>query len=104
MDNYLNYRRGKLPPRLQVNSRTAITPWYHDSAITKAKPATKHGHLSIRKFNASETKKEDASESDSASSESDGEGGRKKKKKRCWDGYKPTPGVEPYAPGSCEKA
>ena len=28
----------------------------------------------------------------------------KKKKGRCWTGYKPTPGKEPYSPGSCEKA
>lgn len=26
----------------------------------------------------------------------------KKKKGRCWKGYKPTPGVEPYAKGSCK--
>ena len=25
------------------------------------------------------------------------------KKGRCWTGYKPTPGKEPYSPGSCEK-
>jgi len=25
-----------------------------------------------------------------------------KKKGRCWKGYKPTPGVEPYAKGSCQ--
>ena len=29
---------------------------------------------------------------------------RRKKKTRCWRGYKPTPGVKPYAPGSCMKA
>ena len=28
----------------------------------------------------------------------------KKKKGRCWTGYKPTPGKEPYSPGSCKKA
>jgi len=28
---------------------------------------------------------------------------KKKKKGRCWTGYKPTPGVTPYAPGSCKK-
>jgi len=26
-----------------------------------------------------------------------------KKKGRCWTGYKPVPGKEPYSPGSCEK-
>jgi Domain of unknown function (DUF6321) len=26
----------------------------------------------------------------------------KKKKGRCWKGYKPTPGVKPYAKGSCQ--
>lgn len=26
-----------------------------------------------------------------------------KKKKRCWAGYKPTPGKKPYSPGSCMK-
>jgi hypothetical protein len=25
-----------------------------------------------------------------------------KKKGRCWKGYKPTPGVKPYAKGSCQ--
>jgi len=25
-----------------------------------------------------------------------------KKKGRCWKGYKPTPGVDPYAKGSCQ--
>jgi hypothetical protein len=25
------------------------------------------------------------------------------KKGRCWTGYKPVPGKEPYSPGSCEK-
>ena len=28
---------------------------------------------------------------------------KKKKKTRCWKGYKPTPGVTPYAKGSCMK-
>ena len=28
--------------------------------------------------------------------------GKGKKKGRCWKGYKPTPGVEPYAKGSCQ--
>ena len=28
---------------------------------------------------------------------------KKGKKGRCWTGYKPTPGVEPYAKGSCMK-
>lgn len=46
-----------------------------------------------------------SSESYSSSSESDGEGNRrsKKKKGRCWKGYEPTPGVKPYADGSCQK-
>lgn len=28
----------------------------------------------------------------------------KKKKGRCWDGYEPVPGKEPYSKGSCQKA
>jgi len=28
--------------------------------------------------------------------------GKGKKKGRCWTGYKPTPGVKPYAKGSCQ--
>ena len=28
---------------------------------------------------------------------------KEKKKGRCWTGYKPTPGKEPYSPGSCQK-
>ena len=28
---------------------------------------------------------------------------KKKKKGRCWSGYEPTPGKEPYSDGSCRK-
>lgn len=56
-------------------------------------------------------KKEKKSDSSSSSSGSDTDGGKKdkkdkkkKKKGRCWEGYKPTPGKEPYSDGSCMKA
>lgn len=26
-----------------------------------------------------------------------------KKEERCWSGYEPVPGKEPYSPGSCKK-
>ena len=31
------------------------------------------------------------------------EAAKKKKKGRCWVGYEPTPGKEPYSDGSCQK-
>ena len=57
-------------------------------------------------------KKEKKSDSSSSSSGSETDGGskkdkskKKKKKKgsRCWSGYEPTPGKEPYSDGSCRK-
>ena len=71
----------------------------------------------IRKHHVfAETKSKDKKKSDSSSSSSgsDTDGGKKdkkdkkekkKKKKgsRCWSGYEPTPGKEPYSDGSCRK-
>ena len=53
-------------------------------------------------------KKEKKSDSSSSSSGSETDGGSKKEKKkkkkgRCWSGYEPTPGKEPYSDGSCRK-
>ena len=55
-------------------------------------------------------KKEKKSDSSSSSSGSETDGGskkdkskKKKKKERCWTGYEPTPGKEPYSDGSCRK-
>ena len=54
-------------------------------------------------------KKEKKSDSSSSSgSETDGgskkdKSKKKKKKGRCWTGYEPTPGKEPYSDGSCRK-
>ena len=55
-------------------------------------------------------KKEEKSDSSSSSSGSETDGGskkdkskKKKKKGRCWTGYEPTPGKEPYSDGSCRK-
>lgn len=55
-------------------------------------------------------KKEKKSDSSSSSSGSETDGGskkdkskKKKKKGRCWTGYEPTPGKEPYSDGSCRK-
>ena len=55
-------------------------------------------------------KKEKKSDSSSSSSGSETDGGSKKDKKkkkkrkgRCWSGYEPTPGKEPYSDGSCRK-
>jgi hypothetical protein len=105
---------------------TAVTAWYA-STNTDAKP-TRQDNITVTKYLASASakpsgesavekrkrrKKESGSgsESYSSSSESNNEDDTKKKKKkdgkkkgRCWKGYKPTPGVEPYAPGSCQKA
>ena len=58
---------------------------------------------------AKKEKKSDASSSSSSGSETDGgtkkdKSKKKKKKGRCWPGYKPTPGKEPYSDGSCMKA
>ena len=69
----------------------------------------------IRKHHVfAETKSKDKKKSDSSSSSSgsDTDGGSKKDKKdkkkkkkgsRCWSGYEPTPGKEPYSDGSCRK-
>ena len=69
----------------------------------------------IRKHHVfAETKAKDKKKSDSSSSSSGSEtdGGSKKDKKkkkkkkkgsRCWSGYEPTPGKEPYSDGSCRK-
>ena len=67
----------------------------------------------IRKHHVfAETKSKDKKKSDSSSSSSGSEtdGGskknkskKKKKKGRCWEGYEPTPGKEPYSDGSCRK-
>ncbi len=54
-------------------------------------------------------KKEKKSDESSSSSGSETDGGtkkdkkKKKKKGRCWEGYEPTPGKEPYSDGSCRK-
>tara|TARA_Y100000748_G_scaffold212028_1_gene177834 strand:+ start:271 stop:549 length:279 start_codon:yes stop_codon:yes gene_type:complete len=52
-------------------------------------------------------KKEKKSDASSSSSGSETDGGtkkdKKKKKGRCWEGYEPTPGKEPYSDGSCRK-
>ena len=58
---------------------------------------------------AKKEKKSDSSSSSSSGSETDGgtkkDKSKKKKKKkgRCWSGYEPTPGKEPYSDGSCRK-
>ena len=97
---------------------TAQVPWYASSA---APPQAQAQQLHFSKYEASAKKdegggekakkkqKKDGKDSSSSGSESDGKGGRRKKEKkkkkgRCWTGYKPTPGKEPYAKGSCMKA
>ena len=50
-------------------------------------------------------KTESGKSASDSSSGSASEGGTKKKKKgRCWTGYKPAKGKEPYSEGSCVKA
>lgn len=79
-----------------VRAHAPTSAWYDQPRET--------GIVRSRHTFAEEKKKEAASDKDSGSSESDGEGGRKKKKKgRCWEGYEPTPGKEPYSDGSCQK-
>ena len=103
---YTQVQRAVLaPPAAQV-------PWY---APAQAQPQRLH----CSKYEASAKKddggekakkkqKKDGKDSSSSGSESDGKGGRRKKEKkkkgRCWTGYKPTPGKEPYSEGSCMKA
>ena len=67
-------------------------------------------------FAETKAAKKDKKTSDNSSSSSSGsetDGGskknkkdkkkKKKKKGRCWSGYEPTPGKEPYSDGSCRK-
>ena len=112
MENYIKRRMSD--PRFQRCDRS-VKPWYQSGSVAAA--AASSGDrvdtgFKRSRFNFAEEKKKKSkgSGSDSSSSESDGEGGRRKKKKkdkkkkgRCWEGYEPTPGVEPYAPGSCRK-
>lgn len=88
-------------------------PYYQASAVQKAisKPvvykASKKKQRSKEDGNGTEDDDgTEDSDGTGTSSEGDGDGGHhsKKKKNRCWDGYKPTPGVEAYAEGSCQKA
>ena len=93
---------------------SSVKPWYQSTSYVREKYV----------FNEEMPKKKkkksgSGSESDSSSSESGGEGEHKKKKKkskeekkntgdgkkkgRCWTGYEPTPGKEPYTEGSCRK-
>ena len=112
MENYIKSRLND--PRFQRCDRS-VKPWYQSGTVAAAAAASGDRvdtGFKRSRFNFAEEKKKKSkgSDSDSSSSESDGEGGRrkkekkgKKKKNRCWEGYEPTPGVEPYAPGSCRK-
>ena len=102
MDGFLKHRAAD--PRFTNERRVTgvqndASAWY-----TTHNNQPDAGIVRSRYIFAEEKKKESASDHDSASSESDGEGGRQKKKKgRCWEGYEPTPGKEPYSDGSCRK-
>ena len=117
MEAYIKRRLSD--PRFKSCDRS-VKPWYQSGSVAAA--AASSGDrvdtgFKRSRFNFAEEKKEkkkkskgSGSDTDSSSSESDGEGGRRKKEKkgkkkkgRCWSGYEPTPGVEPYAPGSCRK-
>ena len=125
MDGYLSRRVGDRrfgTGRVETGATTVVTPWYtssnHQSEPTKRDQliVTKHlasaGITKKKQTFAEASKKKrrpkasgSGSESYSSSSESDGGGGRRSKKKegRCWKGYEPTPGKEPYSDGSCRK-
>ena len=124
MDGYLSRRVGDRrfgSGRVDVGATTTVTPWY--ASNNRQSEPSKQDQLTVTKHLASAIKKRthtfamadkkkkrrpkakgSGSESYSSSSESDGGGGRKSKKSgRCWKGYEPTPGKEPYSDGSCQK-
>ena len=112
MEAYIKRRLSD--PRFKSCDRS-VKPWYQSGSAAAA--AASSGDrvdtgFKRSRFNFAEEKKKEkkkkkkkgsGSDTDSSSSESDGEGGRRPKKNRCWSGYEPTPGVKPYAPGSCRK-
>ena len=103
MDNFIRARIADPRYRVQrfadeVYERPA-EPWYAAG-------------MNVERYNASmseeggKKKREKKEGASSSSSGSESEGGTKKKKKkkgRCWEGYEPTPGKEPYSDGSCRK-
>ena len=104
MDHFLAQRSkdSRFQNERRVTGVVSNTPSWYQSESREHGLQYERGLVRTRHTFAEEKKKD--SGSDSASSESDGEGGRKKKKKgRCWEGYEPTPGKEPYSDGSCQK-
>ena len=121
MEGYLQRRlndpRYANAQRAVVAPPTAQVPWYaggnasappqqlHFSKYEASAKKDEGGGDKAKKKRSKDSK--DSKKSDSSGSESDGKGGRRKKEKkkgRCWKGYKPTPGKEPYSEGSCMKA
>ena len=84
------------------------------ASIVSEERAWYEGSLKRERHTFAETKaakkeKKEKTDASSSSSGSETDGGtkkdkKKKKKGRCWTGYEPTPGKEPYSEGSCRKA
>ena len=115
-DAWLKRRLGD--PRFA--SERGVTPWHsvgprfegEYESYTFAYPSLDDSPPSPKKKKSDKEpekkKKRKKTESGKSASESSSgsasEGGTKKKKGRCWKGYEPTPGKEPYSEGSCRKA
>ena len=129
MDNFLKRRgadarfalhapRPEMATYQQRVPPEARQPWFQQGVRAESgiRKASHKASLRQARHNAAAEDKAKAS-AKSSSSESDGEGGRRKKKKekkssedkdggngRCWKGYEPVSGKEPYSDGSCRKA
>ena len=82
--------------------RIEMGNWYQQPGLIRKR------HV-FAETKAKEKKKSDSSSSSSGSETDGGKKDKKDKKKkkkkgsRCWSGYEPTPGKEPYSDGSCRK-
>ena len=109
-DAWLKRRLGD--PRFA--SERNVTPWHSVGPRFEGEYQTYN--FAYKKDSPAEAKKEEPKKKKRKKTESGGsatasssssasEGGTKKKKKgRCWTGYKPAKGKEPYSEGSCVKA
>ena len=83
---------------------SSVKPWYQSTSYVREKHVFNE-EMPKKKRKKRESESESESSSSSSEPESDGEGesNKGKKKGRCWEGYEPTPGKEPYTDGSCRK-
>lgn len=106
-------KRRREDPRFA--SERNVTPWHsvgprfegehetYNFAMPKDSPAEAKKDAPKKKKKKTESGKS-ASDSSSSSASDGGTKKKKEKKGRCWTGYKPAKGKEPYSEGSCVKA